>query len=102
MREIRCSSSFLPFSFLCSFPRPILSARSQYLSDCPAPTTTLLLADGDNRTVFDDNQKDTMTGSAGQDWFFAKLVLDAGDDANRKDERSKQSGDESRALQSQR
>ena len=36
-------------------------------------------------TVFDDNEKDTMTGSSGQDWFFANLALDAGDDATAND-----------------
>jgi hypothetical protein len=36
-------------------------------------------------TVHDDNQKDTLTGDGGQDWFFANLVLDAQDDATKKD-----------------
>jgi hypothetical protein len=35
--------------------------------------------------VLDDDEKDMLTGSAGQDWFFANLVLDNGDDANQKD-----------------
>jgi Ca2+-binding RTX toxin-like protein len=36
-------------------------------------------------TVHDDNANDTLTGSAGQDWFFANLFLDNGDDAQQKD-----------------
>jgi Ca2+-binding RTX toxin-like protein len=36
-------------------------------------------------TVHDDNAKDMLTGAAGQDWFFANLFLDSGDDANKKD-----------------
>jgi Ca2+-binding RTX toxin-like protein len=36
-------------------------------------------------TVHDDNDADTLSGEGGRDWFFANLVLDAGDDANRKD-----------------
>jgi Ca2+-binding RTX toxin-like protein len=36
-------------------------------------------------TVHDDNAEDTLTGSSGQDWFFANLFLDQGDDAARKD-----------------
>ncbi len=36
-------------------------------------------------TVQDDNAKDTLTGSSGQDWFFANLALDSGDDADIKD-----------------
>jgi hypothetical protein len=36
-------------------------------------------------TVHDDNAKDLLTGSEGQDWFFANLVLDSGDDADAKD-----------------
>jgi Ca2+-binding RTX toxin-like protein len=36
-------------------------------------------------TVQDDNAKDTLTGSSGQDWFFANLFLDNGDDADQKD-----------------
>ena len=44
-----------------------------------------LIADGAQATVHDDGAKDVLTGSAGQDWFFANLVRDAGDDADRKD-----------------
>ena len=33
-----------------------------------------LIADGDNPTVFDDADRDELTGSAGNDWFFANLV----------------------------
>jgi Ca2+-binding RTX toxin-like protein len=36
-------------------------------------------------TVHDDNAEDTLTGSSGQDWFFANLFLDHSDDAARKD-----------------
>lgn len=36
-------------------------------------------------TVHDDNYKDTLSGDAGRDWFFANLSLDGDDDANRKD-----------------
>jgi hypothetical protein len=36
-------------------------------------------------TVHDDNVKDTLSGDAGRDWFIANLLLDAADDANRKD-----------------
>jgi uncharacterized delta-60 repeat protein len=36
-------------------------------------------------TVHDDNDVDTLTGDADRDWFFANLVLDTGDDADRKD-----------------
>ena len=35
--------------------------------------------------MHDDGAKDVLTGSVGQDWFFANLVRDAGDDAARKD-----------------
>ncbi len=43
-----------------------------------------LLSEG-QVTVFDDNQKDTMTGASGRDWFFANLAGDGEDDANRFD-----------------
>ena len=36
-------------------------------------------------TVYDDNAKDTLTGCAGRDWFFANVALDGDDDATRKD-----------------
>jgi Ca2+-binding RTX toxin-like protein len=36
-------------------------------------------------TVHDDGAKDMLTGAAGQDWFFANLFLDNGDDAEQKD-----------------
>ena len=36
-------------------------------------------------TVHDDNDKDTLSGDAGRDWFFANLNLDGDDDASRKD-----------------
>jgi hypothetical protein len=34
--------------------------------------------DGVNQTVFEDNDADTLTGSQGQDWFFANRVADNG------------------------
>ena len=34
--------------------------------------------DGATQTVFNDNDVDTLTGSAGQDWFFANKVADNG------------------------
>ena len=37
------------------------------------------------RTVHDDNATDSLTGSAGLDWFFANLFLDDEDQADRKD-----------------
>ncbi len=37
-----------------------------------------LVAEGDNRTVFDDNTHDWLTGSSGTDWFFANLVRAGG------------------------
>jgi hypothetical protein len=36
-------------------------------------------------TVLDDNDKDTLAGDQGVDWFFANLWIDCGDDANHKD-----------------
>jgi Ca2+-binding RTX toxin-like protein len=36
-------------------------------------------------TVQDDNAKDMLTGASGEDWFFANLFLDNGDDADQKD-----------------
>ena len=36
-------------------------------------------------TVYDDNAKDMLTGASGQDWFFANLFLDNGDNADQKD-----------------
>lgn len=36
-------------------------------------------------TVHDDNDKDTLSGDAGRDWFFANLNLDGDDAAARKD-----------------
>ncbi len=45
----------------------------------------LLDASGPNATVHDDNNKDTLTGSAGFDWFFANFYLDGGDDADTRD-----------------
>lgn len=39
----------------------------------------VLIAKGDNRTVFDDAAEDRLVGSSGQDWFFANIdsgVLD--------------------------
>jgi Ca2+-binding RTX toxin-like protein len=47
--------------------------------------TIYLTFDGPTATVHDDNAKDTLTGSAGNDWFFANLFLDNGDDATKKD-----------------
>lgn len=44
-----------------------------------------LAVDGPSATVHDDNAKDTLTGDAGRDWFFANLVLDPDDDATKKD-----------------
>lgn len=44
-----------------------------------------LTTTGPAATVLDDNEKNTLTGDAGRDWFFANLVLDPGDDATRKD-----------------
>src|SRR5207302_3740435 len=32
-----------------------------------------LIASGSGRTVFDDGDRDEMTGSSGRDWFFAAL-----------------------------
>jgi Ca2+-binding RTX toxin-like protein len=37
-------------------------------------------------TVLDDNDKDTLTGDQGSDWFFANLWLDCGEDAAQKDQ----------------
>ena len=34
---------------------------------------SLLVAEGSSATVFDDGAADVLTGSAGQDWFFAQL-----------------------------
>ena len=34
--------------------------------------------DGATQTVFNDNDVDTLTGSQGQDWFFANRVADNG------------------------
>lgn len=45
----------------------------------------LLDSCGSNATVHDDNSKDTLTGSAGNDWFFANVLLDGGDDADTRD-----------------
>jgi len=45
----------------------------------------LLQTGGPNATVLDDGAKDVMSGSAGQDWFFANLALDPDDDATTKD-----------------
>jgi hypothetical protein len=44
-----------------------------------------LIAEGPTANVLDDNAKDVLTGSSGQDWFFANLFLDNGDNANQKD-----------------
>jgi Ca2+-binding RTX toxin-like protein len=44
-----------------------------------------LATEGESLTVLDDNAKDMLTGSAGQDWYFANLFLDNGDDAEQKD-----------------
>jgi autotransporter-associated beta strand protein len=44
-----------------------------------------LTTDGAAATVHDDGVRDVLTGSAGQDWFFANLVRDAGDDASHMD-----------------
>jgi virginiamycin B lyase len=44
-------------------------------------TTTLMdrfITEGDSATVFDDGSHDVLTGSAGQDWFFAQLDDDEG------------------------
>ena len=46
---------------------------------------TWLVTDGAQATIFDDNASDMLTGTSGQDWFFANLVLDAGDQATTKD-----------------
>jgi PKD domain/RTX calcium-binding nonapeptide repeat (4 copies)/Beta-propeller repeat len=48
-------------------------------------SSTHLRTEGPTATIHDDNAKDTLTGSSGQDWFFANLVLDSGDDATNKD-----------------
>ena len=45
-------------------------------------------------TVHDDNAKDLLTGSAGQDWYFANLFLDSGDDASQTDKISDLSASE--------
>ena len=46
-----------------------------------SPTAYLL----NSTTVLDDNDKDTLAGDQGIDWFFANLWIDCGDDANHKD-----------------
>ena len=38
----------------------------------------LLVTDGPSATVFNDGASDVLTGSAGQDWFFAQLDGDGG------------------------
>jgi hypothetical protein len=54
----------------------------------------ILLADGEDRTACDDNEKDTMTGASGQDLFFANLALDANDHATTKDKTTDLHADE--------
>ena len=44
-----------------------------------------LKVSGPAATVFDDNEKDTLSGDSGRDWFFANLILNANDDASKKD-----------------
>lgn len=50
-----------------------------------------LIVDGPGRTVFDDGDKDTVTGGSGQDWFLVNLD---GDHDARKDKISDLSADE--------
>lgn len=66
--------------FIGSEDRPTLKAVMDVWGDTAltygqrvdALSTTLLIADnGAASTVFDDNAVDVLTGSAGQDWFFA-------------------------------
>jgi uncharacterized delta-60 repeat protein len=45
----------------------------------------MLTNDGMSPTVSDDNASDVLTGSAGQDWFFANRDFEGSDDANQKD-----------------
>jgi hypothetical protein len=44
-----------------------------------------LRSEGSYATVHDDNAADLLTGSAGQDWFFANLSTHGNDDATKKD-----------------
>jgi Ca2+-binding RTX toxin-like protein len=44
-----------------------------------------LVTDGPSANVLDDNDNDVLTGSSGDDWFFANLFLGNGDDASQKD-----------------
>jgi len=42
-----------------------------FLLDCSANTTSDLLDSGNGQTIFNDASSDTLTDSAGSDWFFA-------------------------------
>lgn len=46
---------------------------------------THLKTQGEAATVYNDGAHDVLTGSAGQDWFFANLALEEGDDATSED-----------------
>ncbi|MBW8883971.1 MAG: hypothetical protein JF612_04165, partial [Planctomycetia bacterium] len=60
------------------------TSSANFLARCCA-LSSVLENDGPNATVHDDDNKDTLTGSAGNDWFFANLFLDCGDDADTRD-----------------
>jgi len=62
----------------------IWTSSASFLARCCA-LSTVLQNDGPDATVHDDNDKDTLTGSSGTDWFFANLFLDCGDDADTRD-----------------
>jgi len=68
--------------------RDYLTRRTNILGTGNGPrhnANYFLTTDGDEPTVYDDAAKDVMTGSEGQDWFFANLesgVLDKITDLN--------------------
>jgi len=62
---------------LCAIMQEWASADS-YQVRTAALTSSLLRIDGATATVFDDNAYDMLTGSAGQDWFFANLDGESG------------------------
>jgi Ca2+-binding RTX toxin-like protein len=61
------------------------STTDNFLIRCIA-LNGVLQNDGPNATVHDDNNQDTLTGSSGNDWFFANVLLDgSNDDATTRD-----------------
>jgi Ca2+-binding RTX toxin-like protein len=61
------------------------STTDNFLVRCIA-LNGVLQNDGPNATVHDDNNQDTLTGSSGNDWFFANVLLDgSNDDATTRD-----------------